>query len=166
MNEAKKETPAPDAIVSEIARLASASTEQLVERYREIFGREPRSQKRDDLWKRISWRLQEIATGGMSGVAKRRLAELQAEIKFPGVDAQTIGSKRAGSKQQSLLPGMVLVRDWRGVRYECRVEDDGFVLGDKRFKSLSAVARHITGQAWSGALFFGLKSRSKRCDEK
>ena len=63
----------------------------------------------------------------------------------------------------SLSPkaGTVLVRDWGGVTHQVKVLEDGILFRSKRYKSLSEVARVITGSRWSGPLFFGLKSAVK-----
>lgn len=63
----------------------------------------------------------------------------------------------------SLRPkaGTVLVRDWGGVTHQAKVLEDGILFRSKRYKSLSEVARVITGSRWSGPLFFGLKIRAK-----
>ena len=58
-------------------------------------------------------------------------------------------------------PGTVLVRDWGGVTHQVKVLEDGIVFRSKRYKSLSEVARVITGSRWSGPLFFGLKAAAK-----
>ena len=69
---------------------------------------------------------------------------------------------RSGSIKPApaLSPGNQLVREWNGRIYRVLVLDDGFELDGRRYRSLSAVARHITGAAWSGPRFFGLKKVS------
>jgi len=61
-----------------------------------------------------------------------------------------------GDTRPQLTPGMRLVREWQGDIYQVLVLDEGFEMNGKKFKSLSAIARHITGTAWSGPLFFGV----------
>ena len=56
--------------------------------------------------------------------------------------------------------GTQLIRDWNGKRYQVEVKEDGYLLADRHFKSLSAIALHITGTSWSGPRFFGLNSQS------
>lgn len=158
MNQAK---PASDPIVAETVRLANATVDELVERFVELYGKAPRCKRRDDLWRRCVWKLQENAAGGLSGVATRRLAALQSEIRFPIAESRATSSQLAGSKQHALLPGTVLVKTWHDERFEVRVEENGFLFDGKRFKSLSAIAKAITGSAWSGALFFELRDRKK-----
>lgn len=59
-------------------------------------------------------------------------------------------------------PGMHLVREWNGRTFRVEVKEEGYVLDGKRYRSLSAVARHITGAAWSGPRFFGLKKKQSK----
>jgi hypothetical protein len=61
----------------------------------------------------------------------------------------------------ALKPGTSLIREWRGVRHEVRVIDDGFTYQGQTFRSLSSIARHITGTKWNGLAFFGLKPATK-----
>lgn len=62
----------------------------------------------------------------------------------------------SGDTRTELKPGMRLVREWQGEVYQVLVLPKGFEMQGRVFKSLSAIARHITGTAWSGPLFFGL----------
>jgi len=71
------------------------------------------------------------------------------------------GRQAPGYTSLSPKPGTVLVRDWGGVTYQVKVLEDGLLFRGKRYKSLSQVARVITGARWSGPLFFGLKSAAK-----
>ena len=57
--------------------------------------------------------------------------------------------------------GTVLIREWHGTKHQVTVLNDGFLFRTKRFRSLSQIARTITGSRWSGPLFFGLKSSRK-----
>jgi hypothetical protein len=61
----------------------------------------------------------------------------------------------------SAKPGTVLVREWGGVAHQVKVLEGGVLFRSKRYKSLSEVARLITGARWSGPLFFGLKAAAK-----
>jgi hypothetical protein len=62
---------------------------------------------------------------------------------------------------RTLEPGVVLIREWGGVKHKVAVVESGFSFRGQRYRSLSAVARLITGSRWSGPLFFGLKNRTK-----
>ena len=70
-------------IAQEIEELRKLSTNDLVNRYRELYGKAPRVKNREHLWKRCAWKIQEQRFGGLSGVARRRLDELISEIDLP-----------------------------------------------------------------------------------
>jgi hypothetical protein len=75
------------------------------------------------------------------------------------IPTQKIDKRPAGEK---LLSGTRLVREWKGVEHCCTILADGFEYQGRRFKSLSAVANHITGTKWNGKVFFGLKKQGVR----
>ena len=101
----------------------------------------------------VAHRLQEIALGGLRPEPQRRLRQIVQEFR-------ETGSTRMRARPE-LKPGTRLVREWQGRTYEVLVLDDGFSWRSTRYRSLSAIARTITGTPWSGPLFFGLKpSRS------
>jgi hypothetical protein len=103
---------------------------------------------RELLVRAIAYRMQEVASGGP------RL-ELQRQLRQLGLELQQTGRLRI---RQQLKPGTRLMREWQGRRYEVLVLDDGFSWQGTHYRSLSAIARKITGTAWSGPLFFGLRS--------
>jgi hypothetical protein len=64
---------------------------------------------------------------------------------------------RPAAQPRIVRPGAVLVREWHGIHHQVNVLEKGFQFRGKRYRSLSEVAREITGTRWSGPLFFGLK---------
>jgi hypothetical protein len=104
---------------------------------------------RELLVRAVAYRLQELALGGLRPEPQRRLRQIATELQQTGT-AKT----RLGPRPPS---GTRLRREWRGRSCEVVVLDDGFSRQDAHYRSLSAVARAITGTAWSGPLFFGLK---------
>src|SRR5712672_1466801 len=104
---------------------------------------------RELLIRAVAYRMQEVALGGLRPEPQRQLRQIATELK------QTGGAAKRFRPQ--LKPGTRLIREWQGRTYEVVVLDDGFSWQGTRCKSLSAVARKITGTAWSGPLFFGLK---------
>jgi hypothetical protein len=72
----------------------------------------------------------------------------------------TVAGKTVRGSTSTVRPGTQLVREWNGRRCQVDVSDDGYVMNGERFKSLSAIALHITGTSWSGPRFFGLNSRT------
>jgi hypothetical protein len=109
--------------------------------------------RRDLLVLAIAWKLQERVYGGLTAAQKRRLAGIAEELRKNG-------DLSAGPAIR-LKPGLRLVREWRGETHDVLVLEDGFEWNGKRRRSLSAIAREITGTRWSGPRFFGLKPRPR-----
>jgi hypothetical protein len=132
----------PAAIEAEIARLRSLALDALRRRWRAVFGRTPAAGLSKDLLGRMmAWRMQEQAFGGLD---RESLSFLE-------------GLARHGvSPRRQLKPGTVLVRDYQGQRHTVTVAADGFDWQGTTYASLSAIARAITGTAWSGPRFFAL----------
>ncbi len=107
--------------------------------------------RRDLLVLAIAWKLQERVYGGLTAAQKRRLASIGEELRKNG-NLSTGPAIR-------LKPGLRLVREWRGETHTVLVLEDGFEWNGQRRRSLSEIAREITGTRWSGPLFFGLKPR-------
>lgn len=100
----------------------------------------------------IAYRLQEKSLGGLSKSAQRILDQVCS-------GTPEVRLKRLPRTQVS--GGTVLIREWRGVRHHVTVLDDDVVYRGQRYKSLSEVARLITGTRWSGPVFFGLRRQTK-----
>jgi Protein of unknown function (DUF2924) len=130
------------AIEAEIAQLRSLALDALRRRWRVMFGRTPPAALSKDLLGRmIAWRLQERALGGLDRDSLRFLDGL---------------ARHGSSPRRHLKPGTVLVRDYQGQRHIVTVAPDGFDWQGTIYASLSAIARAITGTAWSGPRFFAL----------
>jgi len=128
--------------------------EELDQTWRALFGSErPRRVYGDLLIKALGYRLQEKAFGGLKPSTRRVLERW-------GRDQSARGPTVEPARIQ-LKAGTALVREWHGVSYRVTVLDDGFDFNGERFRSLSEIARKITGVRWSGPLFFGLKSSAK-----
>jgi hypothetical protein len=104
---------------------------------------------RELLIRAVAYRMQEVALGGLSPEPQRQLRHIAMELKQTGAAAKRF--------RPQLKPGTRLMREWQGRTYEVVVLDDGFSWQGTHYRSLSAIARKITGTAWSGPLFFGLK---------
>jgi len=151
-------------ITDEIAALRELDVPALVARYEQEFGKRPRVKHKAFLWKRIAWRVQERQLGGLSDLAKRRLEKLIAEIKLPIEDQQRSVSGKLTGAGLSAMPsaGTTLTRVWRGREIRATAVDGGFECDGVLYKSLSAVAKAVTGAHWNGRLFFGLTARNDR----
>ena len=108
----------------------------------------PKKMSRDILELGIAWKIQENKLGGLSAAVKRQIADL----------ARTMEAKSDLAKPRaiSLKPGAQLLRAWNGVTHEVTVVEDGFLWAGNTWRSLSVIAREITGTRWSGPRFFGL----------
>lgn len=170
-------------LAKELGGLERMTVGELQARYVEVFGEAPRSRHRQYLVRRIAWRLQANAEGGLSERAQQRAAELadpaEARTTPPrgergghGAPASHDGVVRAddGGRGATLarercdprLPpiGTVLTRRYKGRTLAVTVAAGGFVYEGERYASLSAVAKAITGSHMNGFRFFGLEARS------
>jgi hypothetical protein len=136
---------------------------QLKVKYREVFGDESRSNHKQFLVRRIAWRLQANAGGSLSERARQRAADLaeEAELRIRAPESflrQLSGpaGKRRGDPRLP-APGTWLSREFRGQRITVEVLEKGFLYQERVYKSLSSVARQVTGTQWNGFAFFALE---------
>ena len=145
-----------DHIPARLAALKITPTPDLKAQWRDLFDSEPPPFNRRYLESRLAYRIQELAYGGLKPETVKRLEELGDELE---ADA-TPGRKR---RQEGLpIVGTRLIREWRGVEHLVTVTRDGFEWQGRPYKSLSAIARAITGTRWNGWAFFGLKNHRRR----
>lgn len=152
----------------QIVALGHMSPAQLRRVYAEVFGELSRSNNRQWLVRRIAWRMQAKAQGGLSERAQARAAELARDEDLrlrppidrgPGLGAalRTVSGKVVARTDQRVpVPGSVLVRPYRGEDHRVTVLSNGFEHNGTVYRSLSAVAHAITGSHWNGYHFFGL----------
>jgi hypothetical protein len=140
-----------EALAAEIASLSKLGIDELRERWKAIYGKAPsREIGRSFLTRAIAYRLQERAYGGLKPSTRRLLARVAEET------ATKISPKKPQiRKAQS---GTILIREWQGNAHRVTMLDDGVSFNGKRYRSLSEVAREITGSRWSGPRFFGLRA--------
>ena len=145
-------------IALELARLGDLTIFELRREWRRLHRMPPPMRlSRELLIRAIAYKLQERALGGLSKSILRKL-------EFLNVDP-TAGDARKPIPPISLKPGMRLVREWRGVTHTVLVHADGVEWNGRRYRSLTIVAREITGARWSGPRFFGLRKRLGRTAE-
>jgi Protein of unknown function (DUF2924) len=143
-------------VVAELASLKTAPVADLKARWRELFATEPPAYNRRNLEARLAYRIQELAYGGLSHDTIKRLNALADHLK--GGKAKT--SRNAPSDRP--MAGTRLVREWRGIEHCATVRARDFEYQGRPYKSLSAIARLITGTRWNGLVFFGLKKQKAR----
>jgi hypothetical protein len=126
-----------------LARLERASRDHLAKLWAEYFGVAPPPRTSRSLMIRaVAYKMQEHTLGGLSAATRRLLSEEGIKPARPG---------------RSLRPGTVLIREWQGATHHVAVAEQGVLYRGKHYRSLSAVARLITGARWSGPRFFGLR---------
>ena len=137
------------ALAAEIASLSNARVDELRDRWKALHGSAPSGEiERSFLTRAITYRLQERAYGGLKPSTCRLLTKAVEEIA-------TGSSKRPQSRMAQ--SGTILIREWQGTAHRVTMLDDGVSFNGKRYRSLSEVAREITGSRWSGPRFFGLR---------
>jgi hypothetical protein len=137
-------------LASELAGLPALDRRALIEKWWILYGTEPPGGVRNNfLMHAIAHRMQEQASGGLEP-ATRRFLEKTSEDN---------ASRRQTVRIISTKPGTRLLREWHGVTYEVIILEDGVQCNGICYRSLSEVARAITGTRWSGPLFFGLKKQ-------
>jgi hypothetical protein len=113
----------------------------------------PKRVARNLLMLAVAWKIQEQAYGGLVAATRRRVAELAATLEQDGDVTR--------NRVARLKPGARLVREWRGETHTVIVLEEGFEWRGHTWRSLSVIAREITGGHWSGPRFFGLKERAR-----
>ena len=141
-----------DQILARLTALKTTPTPRLKEQWRQLFDSEPPAFNRRYLESRLAYRIQELAYGGLKPETVRRLEKLGEELDGGRVNIR----KRPANDRP--VSGTRLIRDYQGVEHCVTVRDNDFEYQGRPYKSLSAIARAITGTQWNGVIFFGLKS--------
>jgi hypothetical protein len=141
-----------ETLSAEIASLSKLGVDELRERWKAMYGKAPsREIGRSFLTRAIAYRLQERVYGGLKPSTRRLLAQV--------VEESATGSSPKKPQMRMAQSGTVLIREWQGNAHRVTMLDDGVSFNGKHYRSLSEVAREITGSRWSGPRFFGLRSR-------
>ena len=170
----RTETISSAALREQIESLRHMTVGQLKTKYQAIFGEVSRSNHKQFLFRRIAWRMQANAYGGLSERARHRAREIandadlriRAPKNFLKVDldeSRTLETRVAPAEDPRLpIPGTLLVRRYRGEDVVVRVRADGFEYDGNVHRSLSSAVRAATGTPWNGFAFFGLGGRPGR----
>ena len=151
-------------VAQEIAALRRLTTRQLQAKFAELCDEATFSSNRTWLVKRLAWRMQALAEGGLSERARRRAAELahDADLRLaaPRTPRAPTSHRPPPQRQHANhhlpIPGTVLIRPYKGQTLQVKVQPKGFEFDGHTYRSLSAVANAITGSHCSGRLFFRL----------
>lgn len=134
-----------DPIPARLAALKTASTPDLKQQWRDLFETEPPPFNRRYLESRLAYRIQELAYGGLKPETIKRLERLGEEL-----DGGDRTKRRMRADRGLPITGTRLLREWQGVEHVVTVTRDGFEWQGRPYKSLSAIARSITGTRWNG----------------
>ena len=145
-----------DPVLARLVALKTTPTPKLKEQWRQLFEGEPPAFNRRYLESRLAYRIQELAYGGLKPDTVRRLEKLGEELDGGRVDVR----KRPANDRP--ISGTRLIRDYQGVEHCVTVRDNDFEYQGRPYKSLSAIARAITGTQWNGVVFFGLRSSGRK----
>ena len=145
-----------DPVLARLVALKTTPTPQLKEQWRQLFEGEPPAFNRRYLESRLAYRIQELAYGGLKPETVRRLEKMGEELDGGRVDVR----KRPANDRP--ISGTRLIRDYQGVEHCVTVRDNDFEYQGRPYKSLSAIARAITGTQWNGVVFFGLRSSGRK----
>jgi hypothetical protein len=142
-----------DSVLARLAALKTMPTADLKQQWRDLFDKEPPPYNRKFLESRLAYRIQELAYGGLKPETIERLEALGEQF-----DGGNIITRRTRLDTRPIA-GTQLIRDWDGIDHCVTVRTDDFEYQGRPYKSLSAVARAITGTRWNGWVFFGLKNQ-------
>lgn len=127
--------------------LETSSRVELVEEWNRFFkSAPPRYASSKFMAQGIAYALQECAFGGLSQAIQRQLASIS-------------NGKPVQATSPKIKPGTRLLREWHGTTHEVMATDKGYVWNGTTYRSLTAIARTITGTQWNGLVFFGLKKK-------
>jgi len=160
----RKERKAVADMAAQVSALSDMTVAELREKYEEAFGEPARSRNKDYLRKKVAWRIQELAEGGLSDRAQARIDSLAAKASIdwrkPEPEEKSVDQE---PQRDARLPvaGTVITRTYKGVEHHVTVLEEGFEYQGARYTGLSRIAREITGTNWNGFLFFKLQRRSR-----
>lgn len=142
-------------ILARLATLKTMSVNELKAEWQILFDAPAPNNSRSFLESRLAYRIQELTFGGPDKQTRRLLDLLADEVDG------TLTRKAQIADPRNPVVGTKLIREWEGIPHTVTVLKEGFEWGGKRYKSLSAVARTITGTQWNGYRFFGLRERKR-----
>jgi len=155
-------------VAKELARLKELTVPELRQRYAEVFGEPSRCRHKQFLIKQIIWRMQANEQGDLSERARRRAEELANDadlrltppkVKGSAAPGRTVTMIAPAPPSRAPVPGTILSRQYKGRAVRVTALEKGFEFEGQVYRSLSAVAKAVTGSHWNGWLFFGLTGK-------
>jgi Protein of unknown function (DUF2924) len=142
-----------DSVLAQVAALKTMTAPELRKQWERLFDTPPPQYNRRFLESRLAYRIQELVYGGLKPATVARLEALGEQLDGGNI---TIRRRRADERP---ISGTKLVREYQGLIHTVTVLQDGYEWQGQPYRSLSAVARAITGTRWNGLVFFGLRNR-------
>ena len=144
-----------DSVLARLAALKTTPTAELRKQWEALFETPPPRYNRRFLENRLAYRIQELAYGGLKPETLKVLATHAVRLEK--------GATTGRAKPDTDMPveGTQLLREWGGVMHRVTVVREGFDWEGRRYASLSAIARAITGTQWNGPAFFGLRRKPR-----
>jgi hypothetical protein len=150
-------------IAAKIKALQQLPVNKLREEYHRVYGEATTAANKGFLIKKIAWKIQELEFGGITEEVTQKAWEMVEGLNLPGripsikLREKCTGSVQFPSQDKRLpLPGTIITREYKGMRIEVEVTEEGFVYAGNKYHSLSAVAKAVTGSHWNGFVFFHL----------
>jgi len=150
-----------ETLSTQIETLKQAPINELKKQYKELFKGANSMHQKTYLQRKIAYRLQELGRGGISVKAKERLEKLIQE--YDPINNKALRPDKPASKQPEIvkdkrlpIPGTIITKKYKGSSCQVKVLEKGFEYNGKIYKSLSSIAKEITGAHWNGYLFFNL----------
>jgi len=151
--------------LSQIMELKAKSLAELKVKYEELFpGKQAPSNNKVFLWRKIAYRLQELEYGRISAETQSKIQQLIQQ--YDPINNKTLRPDRIAENQPKKsdlsrdkrlpIPGTVITKEYKGITLQVKVLEAGFEYNNKTYKSLTAIAKEVTGAHWNGYLFFNL----------
>jgi hypothetical protein len=155
-------------IAVQVQVLQKMTIEELRIEWEKTFGKPTKQRHRSYLWRRLAKKLQEDGLPKLTPEEKAKVAAYRDLIRqlppdrwFPSKWSKKTKPKKTPFNRQSPPPGSVISREYKGEEIIVKFLDDGFEYDGKVFRSLSAIAKDVTGTVWNGPAFFGLRKRGR-----
>jgi hypothetical protein len=140
-------------VSGQIAKLPSFSRQQLLDLWLKLYGRTaPPGIRRELMVPFLAYRMQEKAYGGLKPATRAQLLRIARALENATSTTEWLSKPK-------IKPGTRILRQWRGETHEIMVTESGYEYRAASYRSLSEIARKITGTRWSGPAFFGLKNK-------
>ena len=154
-----------ESTLAQIMALQTKPLEELKAKYAELFKSEaPTSNNKVYLWRKLAYKLQEMDAGGLSEETQGRINDLierydpvnNKSLRPEGNSGEPAPKKGLARDRRLPIPGTLITKEYKGKIIEIKILETGFEYGGKVYKTLTSVAKEVTGAHWNGYLFFNI----------